>query len=81
MRQAEAVGAFVDIEHPNIPGCRVVNSPVEFGSDPHPAYRHAPELGAHTEEVALEAGLSLGRDRQIEGCRASSARRLERLCL
>jgi len=57
-RQAEAVGAFVDIEHPNIPGCRVVNSPVEFGVGPHPAYRHAPELGAHTEEVALEAGLS-----------------------
>ncbi len=56
--QAEAVGAFVDIEHPNIPGCRVINSPVDFGSEPHPPYRHAPELGAHTEEVALEAGLS-----------------------
>jgi crotonobetainyl-CoA:carnitine CoA-transferase CaiB-like acyl-CoA transferase len=57
-RQAEAVGAFVDIEHPNIAGCRVVNSPIEFGTAPHPAYRHAPELGAHTEEVALEAGLT-----------------------
>ena len=56
--QAEAVGAFVDIEHPNIPGCRVINSPIDFGSDPHPPYRHAPELGAHTEEVALEAGLT-----------------------
>ena len=56
--QAEAVGAFVDIEHPNIPGCRVINSPVEFGAAPHHAYRHAPELGAHTEEVALEAGLT-----------------------
>ena len=57
-RQAEAVGAFVDIEHPSIPECRVVNSPIDFGADPHPAYRHAPELGAHTEEVALEAGLT-----------------------
>ncbi len=56
--QAEAVGAFVDIEHPAIPGCRVVNSPVSFGTGPHQAYRHAPELGAHTEEVALEAGLT-----------------------
>jgi crotonobetainyl-CoA:carnitine CoA-transferase CaiB-like acyl-CoA transferase len=57
-RQAEAVGAFVDIEHPSIPGCRVVNSPVDFGAGAHPPYRHAPELSAHTEEVALEAGLS-----------------------
>jgi crotonobetainyl-CoA:carnitine CoA-transferase CaiB-like acyl-CoA transferase len=56
--QAQAVGAFVDIEHPNIPGCRVVNSPIEFGPGPHPPYRHAPELGAHTEEVALEAGMT-----------------------
>jgi crotonobetainyl-CoA:carnitine CoA-transferase CaiB-like acyl-CoA transferase len=56
--QAEAVGAFVDIEHPSIPGCRVVNSPIDFGSAPHPPYRPAPELSAHTEEVALEAGLS-----------------------
>jgi crotonobetainyl-CoA:carnitine CoA-transferase CaiB-like acyl-CoA transferase len=55
--QAEAVGAFVDIEHPNIPGCRVINSPVEFGEG-HQPYRHAPELGAHTEEVALEAGIT-----------------------
>jgi crotonobetainyl-CoA:carnitine CoA-transferase CaiB-like acyl-CoA transferase len=56
--QAEAVGAFVDIAHPNIPRCRVVNSPVDFGSGAHQPYRHAPELGAHTEEVALEAGLT-----------------------
>jgi crotonobetainyl-CoA:carnitine CoA-transferase CaiB-like acyl-CoA transferase len=57
-QQAEAVGAFVAIEHPSIPGCRVVNSPVDFGPAPHPPYRHAPELGAHTEEVALEAGVT-----------------------
>jgi crotonobetainyl-CoA:carnitine CoA-transferase CaiB-like acyl-CoA transferase len=55
--QAEAVGAFVNIEHPNISGCRIINSPVGFG-DGHQPYRHAPELGAHTEEVALEAGLT-----------------------
>lgn len=56
--QAQAVGAFVNIEHPNIPGCRVINSPVEFGADGHQPYRHAPELGAHTEEVALEVGMT-----------------------
>jgi crotonobetainyl-CoA:carnitine CoA-transferase CaiB-like acyl-CoA transferase len=56
--QAEMVGAFIDIEHPGIPGCRVVNSPAEFGPGPQPPYRHAPELGAHAEEVALEAGLT-----------------------
>jgi len=56
--QAHAVGAFVEIEHPNIPGCRVVNSPVEFGNGPSRRYTPAPELGAHTEEVALEVGLS-----------------------
>lgn len=56
--QAEAIGAFAAIEHPNIPGCRVVNSPIEFGDADAPSYSHAPELGHHTEEVALEIGLS-----------------------
>ena len=56
--QAEAIGAFAAVDHPNIPGCRVVNSPVEFGGvDPVP-HRAAPELGQHTEEVALEMGLT-----------------------
>ncbi|MGO9455025.1 MAG: CaiB/BaiF CoA transferase family protein [Candidatus Binataceae bacterium] len=56
--QAHAIGAFAPVDHPNIPGCRVVNSPIEFGGvDPQP-HRAAPELGQHTEEVALEAGLS-----------------------
>ncbi len=56
--QAHAIGAFADVEHPQIPGCRVVNSPVEFGNADPRAHRGAPELGQHTEEVALEAGLS-----------------------
>jgi crotonobetainyl-CoA:carnitine CoA-transferase CaiB-like acyl-CoA transferase len=56
--QAEAIGAFAAVDHPNIPGCRVVNSPVEFGgSHPRP-HRAAPELGQHTEEIALEMGLT-----------------------
>ncbi|HEY6420598.1 MAG TPA: CoA transferase, partial [Candidatus Binataceae bacterium] len=56
--QAEAIGAFAAVDHPNIPNCRVVASPVEFGGvEPHP-HRAAPELGRHTEEVALEVGMS-----------------------
>jgi crotonobetainyl-CoA:carnitine CoA-transferase CaiB-like acyl-CoA transferase len=56
--QAEAIGAFAAVDHPNIPGCRVVNSPVEFGDVPSQPHCAAPELGQHTEEVALEMGLS-----------------------
>ncbi|MGH7863838.1 MAG: CaiB/BaiF CoA transferase family protein [Candidatus Binataceae bacterium] len=56
--QAHAIGAFVPVEHPNIPDCRVVASPVEFGDRLPGPYRGAPELGQHTEEVALECGLS-----------------------
>jgi crotonobetainyl-CoA:carnitine CoA-transferase CaiB-like acyl-CoA transferase len=56
--QAHAIGAFAEVDHPQIPGCRVVNSPIEFGENERRPYRGAPELGQHTEEVALEAGLS-----------------------
>ena len=56
--QARAIGAFAAVNHPNIPGCRVVNSPVEFGDAPSQPHRAAPELGQHTEEVALEIGLT-----------------------
>lgn len=56
--QAAAIGAFAAVDHPNIPECRVVNSPVEFGDAPRHPHRAAPELGQHTEEVALEMGLS-----------------------
>jgi crotonobetainyl-CoA:carnitine CoA-transferase CaiB-like acyl-CoA transferase len=56
--QADAIGAFAAVDHPQIPGCRVVNSPVEFGGARLRAHRAAPELGQHTEEVALEMGLS-----------------------
>src|SRR5215475_6955245 len=56
--QAHAIGAFAPVDHPNIPECRVVNSPIEFGDVNHEPHRAAPELGQHTEEVALEVGLS-----------------------
>ncbi len=55
--QAHAIGAFAPVDHPNLPGCRVVNSPIEFGGIAPRPHRAAPELGQHTEEVALEVGL------------------------
>ena len=56
--QAEAIAAFAPVDHPQIPNCRIVNSPIEFGGvEPQP-HRAAPELGRHTEEVALELGMS-----------------------
>jgi len=56
--QAHAVGAFVPVNHPTIPDVRIVNSPVTFSIGRTPPYEAAPELGQHTEEVALEVGLS-----------------------
>jgi crotonobetainyl-CoA:carnitine CoA-transferase CaiB-like acyl-CoA transferase len=55
--QAHAIEAFVPIEHPQVPNCRVVRSPIEF-SAVEGAYAAAPELGQHTEEVAREVGVS-----------------------
>jgi crotonobetainyl-CoA:carnitine CoA-transferase CaiB-like acyl-CoA transferase len=56
--QAHAIGAFAEIDHPNIKGIRVVNSPIEFGGIERKPHHAAPELGQNTEEVALEVGLS-----------------------
>jgi crotonobetainyl-CoA:carnitine CoA-transferase CaiB-like acyl-CoA transferase len=56
--QAHAIGAFAALDHPTVPGTRVVNSPIEFGTSRPKPHRVAPELGQHTEEVALEVGLS-----------------------
>ena len=56
--QAHAIGAFADVDHPNIARCQVVNSPIEFGGVDSKPHRAAPELGQHTEEIALEVGLT-----------------------
>ncbi|HYB89757.1 MAG TPA: CoA transferase [Candidatus Binataceae bacterium] len=56
--QAQEIGAFAPVDHPRIPGCRVVDSPVKFADVPQGPHRPAPELGQHTEEVALEVGLT-----------------------
>jgi crotonobetainyl-CoA:carnitine CoA-transferase CaiB-like acyl-CoA transferase len=56
--QAAAIGAFAAVDHPNIPGGRVVNTPIEFGDTRSEPHRGAPELGQQTEEIALEVGLT-----------------------
>lgn len=56
-RQAHALGSFAEVEGADAPAPRVVNSPVEFGEAKASPHRRAPELGQHTEEVALESGL------------------------
>jgi crotonobetainyl-CoA:carnitine CoA-transferase CaiB-like acyl-CoA transferase len=56
--QAIAIGAFPEIDHPHVKHLRLVRGPVEFGATKVGPRSSAPELGQHTEEVALEAGLS-----------------------
>ncbi len=56
--QANAIGTFVPVIEDNATRCRVVNSPVRFSSGSNEPYRAAPHLGQHTEEVALELGLT-----------------------
>ena len=55
--QLRAIGAIARVEHPEIPDCRIVKSPVEFSAE-EASFSAAPQLGQHTEEVAREAGIS-----------------------
>ncbi len=47
---------FTDIEHPVMGEAKLLNSPVQFSETPAKITSVAPQLGAHTEEVLLEAG-------------------------
>ena len=53
-----ANGYIVQVEHPTYGSISVVGNPVRMSETPTRVGVVAPELGAHTEEVLLEAGFS-----------------------
>ena len=57
-RQVKANGYILDVDHPEHGKVRVAASPVQFANEPPSVRNHAPEVGADTETVLLEAGLT-----------------------
>lgn len=49
---------FQKVQHPDAGEITLVSSPLQFDGEPSPIRHAAPEIGQHTEEVLLEAGLS-----------------------
>ena len=56
--QAMANNYFIDVQHPSWGKIKMVGFPWDFSETPASWYREAPALGAHTEEVLLEAGFT-----------------------
>lgn len=54
--QAMANNYFIDVQHPSWGKIKMVGFPWDLSETPASWYREAPALGAHTEEVLLEAG-------------------------
>jgi crotonobetainyl-CoA:carnitine CoA-transferase CaiB-like acyl-CoA transferase len=54
--QAKANNFFSDLDHPVMGRARLLNSPMQFSETPAEITSVAPQLGAHTEEVLLNAG-------------------------
>ncbi|HAR96276.1 MAG TPA: carnitine dehydratase [Deltaproteobacteria bacterium] len=54
--QALANNYFIDVHHPSWGKIKMVGFPWDFSETPASWHREAPALGAHTEEVLLEAG-------------------------
>lgn len=54
----EAVGMFVQAEHPTLGNVTQVRSPVTFSRTPTEVRTLAPRLGEHSREVLAQAGLS-----------------------
>jgi CoA:oxalate CoA-transferase len=56
--QTWANGYFAEVDHPQFGRQRIVGTPVRFSDTPSRPGVTAPELGQHSEEVLLEAGVS-----------------------
>ena len=56
--QVEAMGYLTTVEHPRLGTFRSMGPPLRMSSHDLPASRPAPELGADSEAVLREAGLS-----------------------
>ena len=61
--QVRAIGQIVPLEHPGIPGFRVVNLPLTFDGGYPPHQGAPPELGADTRTVLASLGLA---EREID---------------
>lgn len=59
--QLQASGLFVEREHPTEGRYIEVRPPVRFSAAPSPTLAHAAIKGAHSDEVARELGVRLGR--------------------
>ena len=51
-------GLIVETTHPDAGHMRMTRPPIHFEGTPSSLRRHAPQLGAHTDEILAEAGIS-----------------------
>ncbi len=56
--QFKANGTFIEYDHPRAGRVRAVRMPARFSETPPEIWRHAPDLGQHTDEVLRDFGFS-----------------------
>ncbi|MFQ5699277.1 MAG: CaiB/BaiF CoA transferase family protein [Myxococcota bacterium] len=69
--QARANGYIRELEHPDLGTISVVGNPLTLSDTPLEIGAPPPELGQHTEEILLEAGLSWDRIAELRGSGAT----------